>query len=270
MPGADAATAWRMAAHEAAGGVAWWAADIPAAHAHYQQELAIAREIGDKRGIADASFNLLHTQFLVNPDDTASLEATRGEAAAIYRELGDEMRLARLSWTAAYPLAFAGQIAAARQIIDEALVVFEREEDDFYIALVAGAMGGIALMERDIPTAVEYGVRSLQANQSMGDVASITLMLRAAAAAWTLAGSLEVGATLVGAFEGHCRRYGVRPPMNPDTFIALGGPLDELFAALEQPELAAARAHGEAMSTDAVVDFMFEQAAVLASEPVRP
>jgi predicted ATPase/class 3 adenylate cyclase len=270
MPGADAATAWRMGAHEAAGGVAWWAADIPAAHAHYQQELAIAREIGDKRGIADASFNLLHTQFLVNPDDTASLEATRGEAAAIYRELGDEMRLARLSWTAAYPLAFAGQIAAARQLIDEALVVFEREEDDFYIALVAGAMGGIALMERDIPTAVEYGVRSLQANQSMGDVASITLMLRAAAAAWTLAGSPEIGATLIGAFEGHCRRYGVRPPMNPDSFLALGGPLDELFAALEQPELAAARAHGEAMSTDAVVDYVFAQAAVLASKPVRP
>jgi predicted ATPase/class 3 adenylate cyclase len=270
MPGADVATAWRMRAHEAAGGVAWWAADIPGADAHYRHQLAIARELGDKRGIADASFNLVHTQFLVNPDDRESLEAAREEAAAIYRELGDEMWLARLSWTAAYPLAFVGQVDAARQIIDEALVVFEREEDDFYIALVAGAMGGIALMERDVPTALRDGVRSLQANQSMGDVASITLMLRAAAAAWMLAGSPEIGATLIGAYEGHCRRYGVRPPMNPDTFLALGGPLDELFAALEQPELAAARAHGEAMSTDAVLDYLFEQAKVLAAEPARP
>ena len=58
--------------------------------------------------------------------------------------------------------------------------------------------------------------------------------------------------------------------MNPDSFLALGGPLDELLAALEQPELAAARAHGESMSTDAVLDYMFEHAAELTSEPARP
>ncbi len=147
---------------------------------------------------------------------------------------------------------------------------FERAEDDFYIAMVSAAMGGIALMERDVPTAVRLGLRSLQANQAMGDVASITLTLRAAAALWAIAGRPEEAATLLGAFEGHCRRYGVRPPMNPDSFLALGGPLDELLAALEQPELAAARAHGESMSTDAVLDYMFEHAAELISEPARP
>ena len=54
-----------------------------------------------------------------------------------------------------------------------------------------------------------------------------------------------------------------------DIFVALGGPLDELLAALEQPELAAARAHGEAMSTDAVIDFMLTHAAELTAEPAR-
>jgi hypothetical protein len=58
--------------------------------------------------------------------------------------------------------------------------------------------------------------------------------------------------------------------MNPDTFMALGGPLEELFAVLEQPELAAAKAHGEAMSTDAVVEYMLEHANDLAPEPLRP
>jgi predicted ATPase/class 3 adenylate cyclase len=270
MPGGDVPTDWRMRAHEAAGGIAWWAADVPGAHSHYQEELAIARKLGDRRGIADALFNLAHTQFVVNPEDVASLEGMRQEAAEIYRELGDEMRLARVSWTAAYPLAFGGQIDVARKIIDDALVVFEREEDEFYIALVAGAMGGIAIMERDMPAAVQYGLRSLRANQAMGDVASITLLLRAAAATWMLGGQPEAGATLLGAFEGHCRRYGVRPPMNPDTFMALGGPLEELFAVLEQPELAAAKAHGEAMSTDAVVEYMLEHANDLAPEPLRP
>ena len=99
----------------------------------------------------------------------------RAEADAIYRALGDDLRLARLTWTTAYPLAFAGKSEEARAVIAGTLEEFERAEDDFYIALVSAAMGGIALMERDVPTAVRLGLRSLQANQAMGDVASITL-----------------------------------------------------------------------------------------------
>ena len=33
MPGGDVPTTWRMRALEAAGGLAWWAADVPGAHA---------------------------------------------------------------------------------------------------------------------------------------------------------------------------------------------------------------------------------------------
>ena len=194
----------------------------------------------------------------------------RAEAGAIYRALGNDLQLARLTWTSAYPLAFAGHSDEAKAIILETLVEFERAEDDFYIAMVSAAMGGIALMERDVPTAVRLGLRSLQANQAMGDVASITLRCARLPPCGRSQDKPDVGATLLGAYEGHCRRYGVRPPMNPDSFLALGGPLDELLAALEQPELAAARAHGESMSTDAVVDYMFEQAAELTPEPARP
>ena len=270
MPGGDVPTSWRMRALEAAGGLAWWAADVPGAHAHYEGQLALARTLGDPRGVADALFNLIHTQFVIHPEDPAALEAMRAEADAIYRGLEAHLELARLTWTSAYPLAFTGHSDEARAVILETLVEFERSEDDFYIALVSAAMGGIALMERDIPTAVRLGLRSLAANQAMGDVASITLTLRAAAAMWAIAGWPEEAATVLGAFEGHCRRYGVSPPMNPDSFLALGGPLDELLAALERPELDAARAHGESMSTEAVLDYMFEHAAELTSEPARP
>ena len=256
---------WRCPAATSTRGGGW----TPRAHQLYARQLEIARTLGDRLRIADALFNKVHTEFLVNPDAVADLQAMRDEAASIFRELGEDDRLARLTWTSSYPLAFTGHIDEARQVITETLVVFEREEDEFYIALVSAAMGGIALMERDIPTAIRFGLRSVQANQAMGDMASITLMLRAAAAAWMIAGRAEDAAMLLGAFEGHCRRYGVRPPMNPDSFLALGGPLDELFAALEQPALASARARGEAMSTDAVIDFMVEHAADLTSEPTR-
>ena len=111
MPGGDVATAWRMRALEAAGGLAWWAADVPGAHAHYEGQLALARALGNQLGIADASFNLIHTHVVLHPEDTAAQEALRAEAGAIYRELGNDLQLARLTWTTAYPLAFAGRSA---------------------------------------------------------------------------------------------------------------------------------------------------------------
>ncbi len=151
MPGGDVPTAWRMRALEAAGGLAWWAADVPGAHAHYEGQLALARALGDQLGIADASFNLIHTQVVLHPEDTAAQEALRAEAGAIYRELGNDLQLARLTWTTAYPLAFAGRSDEARDVIAGTLVEFERAEDDFYIAMVSAAMGGIALMERRRP-----------------------------------------------------------------------------------------------------------------------
>ena len=85
-----------MRALEAAGGLAWWAADVPGAHAHYEGQLALARALGDQLGIADASFNLIHTQVVLHPEDTAAQEALRAEAGAIYRELGNDLQLARL------------------------------------------------------------------------------------------------------------------------------------------------------------------------------
>ena len=270
MPGGDVPTTWRMRALEAAGGLAWWGADVPGAHVHYEGQVAMARTLGDQHGIADALFNLIHTQFLVHPEDPAALEAMRAEGIAIYEELGDDPALARLKWTAAYPLAIAGQADEARALIEDTLVQFEQAEDDFYIALAATALGGIALMARDVSGAIRYGMRGLEANRAMGDVASITLMLRAAAALWTIAGRPAVAATLWGAFEGHCRRYGVAPPIDPDALMGLGEPTQELLAALDQPEPAAARAHGESMSTDAVLDYVFEQAAELIPEPARP
>ena len=77
IPGADVPTSWRMRALEAAGGLGWWAADVPGAHGYYEGQLAVARTLGDRLGTADALFNLIHTQFLVHPEDPVALEAMR-------------------------------------------------------------------------------------------------------------------------------------------------------------------------------------------------
>jgi predicted ATPase/class 3 adenylate cyclase len=263
MPGGDVATTWRMWALDAAGGLAWWAGDVPRADAFYQQQLDVARTIDDRRGTAEALFNLTHTRFLVAGGDFTVIEPLRAEAIAIYAELGDELALARVEFTKAYAVSFQGHNDEARALIADTLRVFERAGDEFYIALAGTALGGIALMERDVPTAIQIGLRGLQSNWIMGDVASITLTLRAAAALWMMAGRPEQAATMFGAFEGHRRRYGVAPPMDPDLYMGLAGSTEELLAVLDRPEFQAARARGEAMSTDAVMAYLFDEAAEL-------
>jgi predicted ATPase/class 3 adenylate cyclase len=265
MPGGDVATTWRMWALDAAGGLAWWAGDVPRSDAFYQQQLDVARSIDDRRGTAEALFNLTHTRFLVAGGDFTVIEPLRAEAIAIYAELGDELALARVEFTKAYTVSFHGRNDEARAMIAETFRVFERAGDEFYIALAGTALGGIALMEGDVPTAIRIGLRGLQSNWIMGDVASITLTLRAAAALWMMAGRPEQAATMFGAFEGHRRRYGVAPPMDPDLYMGLAGSTEELLAVLDRPEFQAARARGEAMSTDAVMAFLFDEAAELSA-----
>jgi hypothetical protein len=263
MPGGDRTTAWRMMALDAAGGLAWWAGDVPRADTFYQRQLDVARTLDDRRGIAEALFNLTHTSFLVAGGDITVMEPLRAEAGSIYAELGDDLALARLEFTKAYTVSFQGRNDEARAMIAETLRTFERKGDEFYIALAGTALGGIALMESDVPTAIRFGLRGLQSNWIMGDVASITLTLRAAAALWMMAGQPEQAATMFGAFEGHRRRYGVAPPMDPDLYMGLAGSTEELLAVLDRPEFQAARARGEAMSTDAVMAYLFEQATEL-------
>jgi len=121
----------------------------------------VARAVDDRRGIAEALFNLTHTQFLVAGNDLTVIEPLRAEAGSIYAELGDDLALARLEFTKAYTVSFQGGNDEARAMIAETLRTFEREGDEFYIALAGTALGGIALMERDVPTAIRIGLRGL-------------------------------------------------------------------------------------------------------------
>ena len=78
MPGADARTPARLALLDAAGGDAWWIGDIAAADAFYEEQVDLARSLGDPRGLAKALFNLSHSR--VVGSDPAASEAIRAEA----------------------------------------------------------------------------------------------------------------------------------------------------------------------------------------------
>jgi hypothetical protein len=251
---------WRIRALGAAGGLDWWAGDLAGSDARYTEQLRLARALGDRWATADALFNLSHSRFGTTNADFTAVEGVQTEAIGIFRELGDEVALARVEWATAYPLMAVGRYAEAGEIIRQALPRFEKNDDVFYVALASGALGAVALANRDLPGAINLGLLSLGASYEIRDVASITLLLRSAAFLLVLAQRPDAAATVLGAHEAHCRRYGVKPPVDPESWLHVLGQAGELLAGLDRPELREARLRGEAMTTDGVVAYLFEVA----------
>ncbi len=259
MPGAHAPTTWRMRGLEAAGGLAWWGGDVPGADALYQSQVDIARLLGDEQGLAEGLFNLAHTRFVVAPDP-AEADSIRAEAQMLARKVGDERLLTRVTWTAGYALMAVGHVAEAEEIARDTLPRSEALGDVYYTALASTALGGVAFMKGDLDRAMDLGIRGLLASHAMGDVASVTLSLQAAAALFYVAGMPAEAATLLAAYRAHGRRYGVQPPLGVDDWLGLGTVIETMRADQDSDQYADQVRLGSSMDTDGVLEFLVREA----------
>ncbi len=88
-------------AHGARGGIAYWRGDFATTGTFYQRALEEARRSGDRRVLADALYNAGYTPFAAAPDPESMYRFSGPyfeEAAALYRELGDQRGLASVEW----------------------------------------------------------------------------------------------------------------------------------------------------------------------------
>ena len=85
------------------GGIIYWHGEVDGARADYEAALAIWREVGDRREIANAAYNLsfVFTMGILEeppPDAREQAAALLDEALAIYRSLGDVPGEANVHW----------------------------------------------------------------------------------------------------------------------------------------------------------------------------
>jgi predicted ATPase/class 3 adenylate cyclase len=257
MPGGDAPTTARMHLNGAAGGLAWWRADIPAATSLYTEQLALARQLGDAAGTADALFNLTHTAFAAG-EDPDEVDRLRDEAIALYRQLGDRRALARARWSAGYSLMLRGRPEEAQALMRECLKEFEQLGDEFYIALSGVAQSGTSMALGDIDGAIEAGLRGLRATHAMGDTASLILGLRGATILLVMMDRMQEAATVFGAFETIARRHGVKAPVDSELLFPNGTVSEDAVTQLMSEPFAVALERGSRMSIDQVLEFIIE------------
>jgi predicted ATPase/class 3 adenylate cyclase len=131
MPAGQAPTAARARALAGAGGIAWWS-DQSASRRFYDEALAIARELGDPAGLAEALYN---EAFVVAAED--DLDAAVGllqESLELFRRVGDEHGAARALVMLVVPDAMAGEWERVVARIEEPVAIWRRLGDRLNLA----------------------------------------------------------------------------------------------------------------------------------------
>jgi predicted ATPase/class 3 adenylate cyclase len=255
VPGAERPSRARLRALEAAGGLLYWSGEPGQARGMYEAQLALARELEDRAGEADALFNLAASSGQVG--DTVAAAEMLDTAGRVYRQLGDRRGEARVDATRGVIFMFEGDALAARDILRMAGGRLHELDDVFFEALTIALLSWAALRLGDLPESFLNWRRAMELNHELGDLASTTIGLQFMAIMAAEHGRPEEAAQINGAFEALCRRYAVRPPSPLEQLLSRPDYTARLFETLgpERHELAAER--GRRMSLDEAVDYAF-------------
>jgi tetratricopeptide (TPR) repeat protein len=166
----------RLGALEAAGGLAYWQADMEGAQRFYDESLGLTRQVGDKRAIANAIYNDAFPM-LVNRTNIPRAKELLEEALPLFRELGDDGGTARTLWGLGNAAYFGKDFAAAKPPLEESQSLFRRLDDRFMLAWSTHTLGLVAIGTGNVPMGKRSFTEALELFIEAKDVSGIILQL---------------------------------------------------------------------------------------------
>ncbi len=176
LPGGDKFPDARKRALEAAGGIAYWQADMPAAQVWYDECLVLTRATGDKRAIANAIYNDSFPRVLTRTDMNTAL-VLLDEALGLYRELDDKPGIAKCLWGIGNVHHFMQDYASAVAPLDEAIGLFRVLDDQFGLGWAFHTRALAAINIEDAASAEPLIAEALELFAKAGDISAITILL---------------------------------------------------------------------------------------------
>ena len=258
IPGADASTAFRMRAVEAAGNMSYYAGEPARAREMYRAQLELARALGDQKGVADARYNLLFTDY--GPTDSAAASVELDAIAAAYRELGDDGAHARTMYAHGTHLMTIGRAKEAVEVLEEAFVRLRELGDLSYQAQATGQLSLLSFEGGDPQGGARWLLEGIAIAHEIGSVPLLTLALPVVATLMFHLGRPDAAATVLGAYEGLSRRIGVRAPELLEQFLRERDPTDQVRAAMDPAAYHEARERGSEMGIEEVFAYIMEVA----------
>jgi tetratricopeptide (TPR) repeat protein len=186
----------RLAALDAAGGLAYWRADYEGARGYYQEVLDARRAQGDPRAIAESLYNLSFAHTFALERDIA--KRLIEESIQLFQATGDPVGVARARWALANLEFTAGHNPEARALATQALETFEARGDAFMTGWAVYTVGLADLVEHDLPAAERRFREALSIFDQAGDVSGYTLVLDSMSALSLEAGDRQRAARLSG------------------------------------------------------------------------
>ncbi len=172
---AEMASAARAKALFGAGVLAWRQGDYAAAQGLHGEGLALNRQLGDRKGIADSLNNL--GIIASRQGDYSQARLLYGESLALMRELGEKRGVAVLLNNLGLVAVNQGDYATARGYYTETLAIMEALGDRRNMATALNNLGEVSFAQGDDTAAAGYHEASLAIMRELGDQRGIALSL---------------------------------------------------------------------------------------------
>jgi hypothetical protein len=257
----------RFRALTALGGMLYWQNDYVAMRRAYEEALAIARELGDPRVIAQAIYDASYVSAIAHDDQLT--EAMNREALAYAEQAGDRYLAANIRTNLGFLAFFGGDHQEGLAQLSGAVAVARESGDAFRVSGLLLGLGAITHADGDRAAGARHVVEALTIARDAGNRGLQAESLRALAHLAAQEGRFERAARLIGAAarlrEGHEAR-------SPAELVGrLGDPEAAALTGLGEARFADERAEGYAMTPEDAFAFAVsgaEQVAEPVAEPV--
>jgi predicted ATPase/class 3 adenylate cyclase len=246
----------RARAHSAAGGLAYWLGDTETTAHYYEEGAAMARELGDRRLIMEATYNLAFIPLLT--EDPEPARPLFEEALAIARELDDPAWIVPTMGDIAFADVLLGNYAEAASLLQEVIHLAREHGQRFRLADDLTALGRVRTMTGDHDAAgqaLREGLELLAEDQNLPMMATNLLFFATLSSA---EGRHERAVRLWGAGEALREVFGGAPL----GVIKLEDPVPAAREAIGDEAVDQAMAEGRAMDLDKAVAYALEQPSV--------
>ncbi|HEX4743245.1 MAG TPA: adenylate/guanylate cyclase domain-containing protein [Candidatus Limnocylindria bacterium] len=190
----------RLVALDGAGGVSYWRGEFGPTQERYQEALDIATRLGDRRQVAEQSYNLGFT-YQVDRTDIPRAVGLAEAALSTFRDLGDRPGIAKSLWSLSYALFQLDDRARSRPLLAECIALMRELDDRFGLAWALHAQALNDMKDGMLEGAYGSIGESLRIFADAGDVSGITLLLMDSAILAALRGDLERAVRLFAAGE---------------------------------------------------------------------
>ena len=191
----------RAKAMEAWGGVLWWLGLAEQCRDVYEQTLAVERDLGDPKRIANALYN--HALSLVfDPGQADGSEEALEEAEAIYRGLGDVGGLGDIEWGRGNVVGYAGDhLEEAVEHMTKSIEYYRQAGNEFGMGWGLFEVGVLSLQLGHTEQAWNHLKQGLNLFAGHMDVSGVVLILAASAGVAKALGDVARARRLIGASQ---------------------------------------------------------------------